>query len=97
MDIKMDTTKIQNSISKLDMYNGSQKNNMISLKTRMKRLLSVYSSSNKNLLNDKVYSITKKFEVFNRINRNHVYIVNRNISTYLKTEKLVSKKFDDII
>lgn len=96
MDIRMDITKIQNGLSKLDMYKNSQVNDMISIKSRLKKLASGYSSSNTSKLNDQVYSITKKFTKLREINNNDTYVVNRNVSGYIKTAKSVTKKFGEI-
>jgi len=97
MDYKMDIIKIRNSLTKLEIYKNNQFNNMISFKSRLKKLSSTYSSYNVNKLGDVVTSITNKFEILKKNNINNIFVVNKNISKYLDTTKLVSKKFEDII
>lgn len=96
MDIKMDITKITNSLSKLNMYKGMEADNFISIHTRLRRLSSCYSSNNKNKLNDKKDFVVKKFELVKKMHNNNTYVVNKNISTYIDTAKRVSNKFKDI-
>lgn len=97
MDIKMDITKITNSLSKLNMYKNYETDNFISIKTRLNKLSSYYSSNNKNKLSDKVDLIIRKFNNVNKMHNNNTYVVNKNIFNYIQTAKSVSNKFKKII
>lgn len=96
MDIKMDITKIQNGLSKLDMYKNSQINDMISIKSHLKKLAAGYSSNNTRKINDQVSFITGKFTKLREINNRDTYVINKNVSAYISTAKSVTKKFGEI-
>ena len=92
----LDEEKVITAVNKLEMFQKEENLNLDAFDSLFKNLSTYYQTSNSESFDSKVFELTQKFNIINKLHNNDVYVLNKNVENYKNTKIVVENILDNI-